>query len=201
MRLSSARSAFLAPKARAISRVPTLPERSRMKAKSSSREGRVFRLMDRSVAESVAKCSGPVWLTIRPLYHVEIIILLRKTQIQTGAFHLDPKAYIGSLRRATRAAVAPHETGNPAYSAACVDLRCVLPAGARLAAGVAGRLDEALMWRAVPGEGRFGVRGRARAVGPPRSERASISAAASSSVIVSGVLSLGSVALTPSWLA
>ena len=42
MRLSAARSAFLAPKARAISRVPTLPLRSRMKATSSSREGRRF---------------------------------------------------------------------------------------------------------------------------------------------------------------
>ena len=39
MRLSAARSAFLAPKARAISRVPTLPLCSRMKASSSSREG------------------------------------------------------------------------------------------------------------------------------------------------------------------
>src|SRR6516162_5798380 len=86
------------------------------------------------------------------------------------------------------------------YSAACVDLRGDLAAAARLAAGASGRFDEALTWRAVPGEGRFAARGRARAVEPPRSARASISAAASSSVIVSGVLSGGSVALTPPWL-
>src|SRR6185312_14966063 len=130
----------------AISRVPTLPERSRIKARSSSREGREVRFMDRSVA------------------------------------------FLGQYKR-------------PAgYSAACVDLRGALPAGARLAAGAAGRLDEALTWRAVPGEGRFAARGRARAVGPERSARASMSATASSSVIVSGVLSVGSVALTPSWL-
>src|SRR5215472_4929192 len=40
MRLSAARSAFLAPKARAISRTPTLPLRARMNSTSSSREGR-----------------------------------------------------------------------------------------------------------------------------------------------------------------
>jgi len=56
------------------------------------------------------------------------------------------------------------------------------------------------MWRAVPGDGRFAVRGRARAVGPLRSALASINTDASSSVIVSGVLSFGSVALMPSWL-
>lgn len=49
-----------------------------MKAKSSSREGREVLFISRSVAESAAKYSGPVWLMIRPLYHVEIIILLRE---------------------------------------------------------------------------------------------------------------------------
>src|SRR5271169_3670637 len=42
MRLSAARSAFLAPKALAISRGLTLPLRSRIKAINSSREGRRF---------------------------------------------------------------------------------------------------------------------------------------------------------------
>ena len=65
----------------------------------------------------------------------------------------------------------------------------------------AGRLDEALMClrgagRRALGLARPRVRGGAVALG----DLASISAAASSSVIVSGVLSLGSVALTPSWL-
>src|ERR1700752_3170116 len=40
MRLSSARMAFLRPKARAISRVPTLPDCLPMKARMSSLEGR-----------------------------------------------------------------------------------------------------------------------------------------------------------------
>ena len=51
---------------------------------------------------------------------------------------------------------------------------------------------------AVPGDGRFG---RRLAWGPePRSALASISATASSSVIVSGVFPAGKVALMPSWL-
>jgi hypothetical protein len=49
-----------------------------MKAESSSREGREVLFISRSVAESAAKYSGPVWLMIRPLYHAEIIILLRE---------------------------------------------------------------------------------------------------------------------------
>src|ERR1700683_4711482 len=52
MRLRTARSAFLAPNARAISRVLTLPVRSRMKARSSSREGSWLRFMARSSAVS-----------------------------------------------------------------------------------------------------------------------------------------------------
>src|SRR5262245_48405154 len=65
-----------------------------------------------------------------------------------------------------------------------------LAAGARAAFFAAGR---ALSPRA----GRF-----LRAVEPPpeRAARSSISAAASSSVMVSGVLSPGRLALTPSWL-
>ena len=85
------------------------------------------------------------------------------------------------------------------YSAACVDLRGALAVGGPFAVSP-GRLDDALMCRAVPGEGRLALRGRACGAGPLRSALASIRAAASSSVIVSGVLSLGSVALTPSWL-
>src|SRR5580658_3154126 len=81
------------------------------------------------------------------------------------------------------------------YSAASVGgfLRGAFAAPGRLA-------GRALTWCAVPDDGRFALRGRARDVGPPRSARASISTTASSSVTFSGVLSAGNVALTPLWL-
>src|SRR6516165_5502791 len=145
MRLSAARSAFLAPKARAISRTPTLPLRSRMKATTSSREGR--RLIGRAAADRLA---------------------------------------FGVLRRF--------------YSAACVVLRGGLSLVGRFAVAPGDLFDDALMCRAVPGDGRFALRGRACGAGALRSARASIRATASSRVTVSGVLSAGSVALMPPWL-
>src|SRR5436305_11165047 len=144
MRLSAARSAFLAPKACAISRTPTLPLRARMNSTSSSREGR----------------------------RVEGACLM-------GGSPADPAAGAGI------------------YSAACVVLRGGW-AGRLAAPG--GRFDDALMCLAVPGDGRLLRRGRACGAGALRSARALISATASSSVTVSGVLSAGKVALTPLWL-
>src|SRR5579862_7704524 len=108
MRLSAARSAFLAPKARAISRAPTLPPRSRINAINSGFEGRWVRFIGRSLAVSLP--GGP----------------LRKC-----------------------------------YSAACVVLRGGLPLPGRLPERAPGRLPEALIWRAVPGDGRLVLRGRA----------------------------------------
>src|SRR5262249_25692887 len=129
---------------RAISRTPTLPLRSRMKATSSSREGR----------------------------RVEGACLMG-----------------GSPANPARGAVRED------YSAACVVLRGLC--AARFGALPLGRFDGALICLAVPGDGRLVRRGRARGAGALRAARASISATASSGVTVSGVLSAGSVALTP----
>src|SRR5580700_11624113 len=109
---------------------------------------------------------------------------------QAGVFHL--KFFgplIGLVRR-------PISATSKNYSAASVG---GLRAPGRLPAP--GFFDDALTTRAVPGDGRFALRGRACGAAPPvRSARASIRAMASSSVTVSGVLSAGKVALTPLWL-
>jgi hypothetical protein len=89
------------------------------------------------------------------------------------------------------------------YSAACGVLRADF---LRAAAGLLGALELVLemvlaagrmLGRAAPFAGRALLRRRSRGAATPRSARASMSATASSSVTVSGVLSLGKVALTP----
>src|SRR5580704_2782171 len=115
---------------------------------------------------------------------------------QAGVFHLKffgPR--IGPIRRPI---FFRQQAKN--YSAASVGgLRAPgLRASGRLPAP--GFLDDALICRAVPGDGRLALRGRACGAAPVRSARASIRATASSSVTVSGVLSAGKVALTPLWL-
>jgi hypothetical protein len=92
--------------------------------------------------------------------------------------------------------------GGKNYSAACVVLRAFLPADA---AGFFGALVGVLGAGRVLGRdgavaGRAALRRRALGAAPPRSARASSNATASPSVMVSGVLSRGSVALTPAWL-
>lgn len=107
---------------------------------------------------------------------------------------IQPKAICFSHSPASSARGAVRED----YSAACFVLRGLCAGGFGALPG--GRFDDALICLAVPGEGRLDRRGRACGAGAVRSARASISATASSSVTVSGVLSAGSVALTPLWL-
>ena len=96
--------------------------------------------------------------------------------------------------------------GEDPYSDSIVALALAEGLGANLILRAPGRLpalgffDDALMTRAVPGDGRLVLRGRACGAEPVRSALASIKATASSSVTVSGVLSAGNVALTPLWL-
>src|SRR5579862_4918621 len=112
---------------------------------------------------------------------------------QAGVFHLK---FFGPLIGLIRRPISATSTN---YSAASVGgLRA--PGRLPAPAPAPGFFDDALTTRAVPGDGRLDLRGRACGAEPVRSARASIKATASSSVTVSGVLSAGRVALTPLWL-